>query len=415
MKKLRDHIKGRVSTRLIATLVMLAVVAFGTGCDKELSEVDDSKIIKKLSPQELDLISASNQLSFDIIKAEFSRQSNSNLFFSPVSTSMALGMIYNTVGETEKNQIQRFTGWDYMVEKEINKSYNEFISFLQISYDQMNISYANSIWFDDDITVNEHYRTKVMAYYDAEISEINFKKKGSLQSINNWGSLKTGGTFDQLTSFVPPIDYNIYLVNAFALQSGWSGNKHFKNTGAFTDHNGASQEIDILNLEEVRASINHTDLYEYIEVPLKRDQFYFSAIVPEVGTSFSEMVSDLSVSDIDINRSNAKEAVVNLSLPDLDFYTENTLKETLSQMGLHSIFTQGSDLSPSFSEQNLSISEINQVSRLDISSNFSIIPKNEFDNPALIKIEINKPFLYFVTDRHTRSVLFAGYYTHPDQ
>ena len=67
-------------------------------------------------------------------------------------------------------------GLESLVEKEINKSYNELLSFLQISDNHMDISYANSLWFSSELNIQEDYRSRVMAYYDAEISELNISR-----------------------------------------------------------------------------------------------------------------------------------------------------------------------------------------------------------------------------------------------
>jgi serine protease inhibitor len=128
-------------------MVIFAMLLMISGCDKELTEAEESKILKKLSPQDLELINATNNLSLNIIQAEYEQNKERNFFFSPVSVGMALGMIYNGVGEKEKYQIQQMTGLETLVENEINKSYNEFITFLQLNYDQTNVFCANSLWF----------------------------------------------------------------------------------------------------------------------------------------------------------------------------------------------------------------------------------------------------------------------------
>ena len=222
MATMRDKYSGSK-----AILVVIAILVIISGCDKELTEVEEQKILKKLSPQELELIQATNNLSLNVIKTEFQQKNNENFIFSPISVGMALGMIYNGVGEREKSKIQQVTGLESLVEKEINKSYNEIITFLQLHYDPSDIFCANSLWFSYGIDINENYRTKMMAYYDAEISEISFGKKTTLQFINNWGSLKSGGQLNHLTKLTPPSNYNIYLVNAFGVNASWQNGSFF--------------------------------------------------------------------------------------------------------------------------------------------------------------------------------------------
>ncbi|MCK5367887.1 MAG: hypothetical protein KAQ62_05020, partial [Cyclobacteriaceae bacterium] len=128
--------------------MLLGILMLISGCDKELAEINDNnKALRKLSMQERELINSNNLLSLDILKAEYVQNKNENFFFSPMSVGMALGMVYNGVGDEEKFQIQNVIGLESLVEKEINKSYNELLSFLQVSNDQMQITYANSLWY----------------------------------------------------------------------------------------------------------------------------------------------------------------------------------------------------------------------------------------------------------------------------
>ena len=399
---------SKISGTLLVLLILFA------GCEQELAEIDEGKVAKKLSNQELQLINSTNRLSFDILKSEYQQKKSENFFFSPVSTGIALGMLYNTVGENEKSQIQQLTGLESLVEKEINKTYNEFLSFIQLSSDQMNLTYANSIWFSDDVEINEYYRTKVMAYYDAEISEINFKKKSSLQYINSWGELKTSGTVGLLSSSSPLEHYSVYFVNAFGLQTAWAGNRQFTDLGYFTDLDGRQKEISLLKLEEVNAKTFDHSEYQFIEFPLKKEQYQMSIVLPDMNKSFDEVLEYFNLEELKWNKDNAKVVVANLEIPELDFHSENNLKSTLQNIGLTKLFSSQSDLSPAFAGDAQSISEINQVAKIKISRSASLSLSKDFSNPGLTKISLNKPFLYFISDKHTKSVLFAGFYTSPE-
>ena len=61
--------------KLIYLIVVLFLIS---GCDKELTEIDEHKVMKKLSLQEEELINATNSLSLDILKSEFQHNQNEN-------------------------------------------------------------------------------------------------------------------------------------------------------------------------------------------------------------------------------------------------------------------------------------------------------------------------------------------------
>lgn len=390
---------------------MLLIIS---GCDKELSEVEESKVLKRLSPQELELINATNNLSLNIIQAEFKKNKDENFFFSPISVGMALGMIYNGVGEKEKYQIQQMTGLESLIEKEINKSYNEFITFLQLNYDQSKVFCANSLWFSYGMNINENYRTKIMAYYDAEISEINFGKKTSLNYINNWGSLKTMGRLDQLTSITPPSNFNIYLVNAFGMNTSWENGRYFSKPMNFIKSNGTTTEVNSINLDQADVSAIFGNEFDFIEIPLEGQNFLFSIINPADNMTLENMIENFSVDEL-TREDYIREMKANVSMPDITFSSENNLKSTLGMLGLKEIFEPSIDLSPSFISKNQGISEINQVAKFNIKGKPASLENTSFSNPDLISITLNRPFLYFVRDKQTKSVIFAGYYSNPEE
>lgn len=384
-----------------------------SSCDKELAELDENKVLKKLSVQEQELINATNSLSLDILKTEYAQNNGDNIMFSPISVGMALGMIYNGVGEEEKLQIQNIMGIESLVEKEINKSYNELLSFFQVSNDQVNISYANSLWFSDNINIQEDYRTRVMAYYDAEISEFNFRKSSSLELINSWGSLKTHGNFENLISIVPSKD--IFLVNAFSLNTSWKHNAtNFQISRDFYNSKGEKLEVNTNNWNGLHVKINENDAYSMVEIPFENDQILLSVIQPEDFGSLKDLISSFTLIDLQQLSEEALEFKANVSLPKINFSADRAIKKTLSSIGLNSLFLSSTDLSPSFLEQNTQISEINHLAKINLHKNQIDLGSSSFNDSNLKSIYVNKPFIYFVKDKYTQTVLFAGYYQNPE-
>lgn len=386
-----------------------------SGCDKELAEIsDNNKVLRKLSMQERELINSNNLLSLDILKAEYIQNKNKNFFFSPMSVGMALGMVYNGVGDEEKFQIQYIIGLESLVEKEINKSYNELLSFLQVSNDQMHITYANSLWYSNRIDINEDFRTRVMAYYDAEIGEVNFTKPTSIDFINKWGNLKTQGSFEQLIKSAPSLNTDIFLITAFSLNTSWSNNYAFINKSAFFNTIGESTEIKTLNWDGMNVRINENNNLSFLEIPFEKDMFFFSVVQPEGDTEIDDLLETFSFNELNLITENAIDYKANVSLPDIKFSAEIPMKSVLSKIGLKSIFLPTTDLSPSVIDGRHQISNINHKAKIsfnDLSNSF----ENElsFTDSNLKQISINKPFLYFVRDKHTKTVLFAGYFASP--
>ncbi len=376
-------------------------------------ELEESKVLKKLSAQDLELIEATNNLSLNIIKARLELNNNENFLFSPVSVGMALGMIHNGVGQNEQSRIQEITGMQSLAQNEINKSYNEFLNFIQLSQRNTELFCANSMWFSYGLDINENYRSKLMAYYDAEISELNFGKKTTLQYVNNWGAFKTKGNLPEIASKLPEGDRQIYLINAFGLKTSWENVNYFYSENQFTGYTGQSREIKTVNLDQTYIRTFRNGHYDLFEIPLQRNNLVFSIIRPDENVLLDELTSIYSFYELLNQRGEFQDSRVNISIPDMVIEVENQLKTTLAGIGLQNIFTSSLDLSPSFPTSHDGISEIKQVASISISGQSPGLVGG-FSNPQLTTIYIDRPFLYFVSDRHTQSVIFAGYYSTPE-
>ena len=393
---------------------MIIVLFLISGCDKELAEIDEHKVMKKLSLQEEELINATNSLSIDILKAEFQHNQDENFFFSPVSVGMALGMIHNGVSEREKTQIQFIMGLESLEKKEINKSYSQFLNFLQVSNDQFDISYANSLWFSDNIDINEDFRTRVMAYYDAEISELNFNKSSSFNFINSWGSLKTRGNFEKLIEGIPSKNSDIFLINAFGLNTSWREGNNFKTTNDFYTAKGEKLKSSTMNFGSINIKKNENGDYNFLEIPFETANFYLSIVQPQELSFVSELIESFTIEELKYLTENAYMLKANVSLPEINFTGNGPLKTTLSNIGLQNIFSSRSDFSSSFIDSDKHVSDISYRAKININTHsFSNSIDTTFSNENLELLSVDKPFLYFVRENHTKTVLFAGYFSNP--
>lgn len=389
-------------------VLMIALSA----CDKELVEMEESKVVKKLSAQDLELIEATNNLSLRILNARLEQNANESFLFSPVSVGMALGMIYNGVGQNDQLQIRNVAGLQTLAQNEINKSYSDFLNFIQLSQRQTELFYVNSIWFSYDLSINENYRTKLMAYYDAEISELNFGRKSTIQYINNWGAVKTRGHLIEIAKNLPEGNSGIYMINALGLHASWENANYFYTENQFKGNDGIEKPVRAINLDQTFVKSYHNDVYQLLDIPLNGNGLTFSVLQPYENGSIEELTNHYSVHELLNQSGNFEEIRANISMPDIAFKVDNTLKSTLTNIGLQNIFQPSLDLSPSFPSSHHGISEISQVTSVNIKGQAQI-PALEFSNPNLTTIYLNRPFLYFVRDGHTKSVIFAGYYTNP--
>jgi serpin B len=254
-----------------------------------------------------------------------------------------------------------------------------------------------------------------MAYYDAEVTELNFNKPSALEYINSWGSLKTGGSFSQLIKKAPASPQDIFLINAFGIDTHWKqANYVYRSSSQFHLNNGLMQEVRTINWDGIDIRLSEQSDYSYFEIPFENDLVLLSVIQPAPSSELNAVMHELSLADLEYLRSSAAELKANVSLPEINFSTDRSIRQALSNIGLRDLFLSTTNLSPSFGYGNRRLSDINHLSKIETNSKLIGLQSSAtFSNQQLMAVNVDHPFIYFVQDKHTNTVLFAGYYSNP--
>ncbi len=408
---MNSNFSHRSIFRLLFPLAIIALLL--SGCDKELSEVSESKVMRKISPEEAQLIRSTNELAVNLLKAESALEKNT--IFSPLSIGMALGMISNGVADQQRWKIEELTGMPATDVNEINKTFNQLISFFQLNQGQMDVRYANSIWFAFGNDVAEDFRSKVMAYYDAEVSELNFTKHLAAEHIAKWTSYKTDGLFNKLSVYIPKKKNEVLIVNAFGLETTWAQpTLTFRSEGLFKTKSAKTKKIHTLNWDGANAKWADDGDMTLLEIPMNNDLFYLSVIVPNEDMAFREFLSSFTIEDYHAMIDGAIDLKANITIPEVKLSGEVSFSRALAGMGLSDLFTQSAGLQKVFLNPEVRLSDIRHLARISFPESLQTENKrNSFANQKLQTISVGNSYIFFIRDRHTRTILFAGFVTDP--
>ena len=111
-------------------------------------------------------------------------------------------------------------------------------------------------------------------------------------------------------------------------------------------------------------------------------------------------------------------STVNLALPRFSTETTNTqLKSQLQQLGIRSIFAPEQARLTEVSSKPLFVSDILQKARIKVeeagceAAAVTVAQmKNTMAPDNIVEFRADRPFLYFITERSTGLILFAGAY-----
>src|SRR4029450_4714261 len=130
---------------------LFAILAFAAACHDPNAPSGGAPRItalpRALSSGEQAVIGASNEFGFNLPPELDRTRADSNIFMSPLSASMALGMTMNGASGQTFDEMRSAPGLGTQPSAEINGSYRSLIDMLRTLDRTVDFRIANSIWY----------------------------------------------------------------------------------------------------------------------------------------------------------------------------------------------------------------------------------------------------------------------------
>jgi serpin B len=410
-------------------LLIIIIIGFSTisfSCKKESTDNTPGEFKQvNLTEKQKQLINTSNAFGFDFFKKAISVSgSETNMMVSPLSVSMALGMTRNGAANGTLEAMTNTLGFAGMSETEINESYKYIIETFSGLDPKVKLQIANSIWYDNSFSAEVAFVNTNQSYFGAEVSKLDLSGATAVDMINAWVKEKTNSLIPKIIDQIPA-NAVMYLVNAVYFKGLWRSQFESKNTvqKPFTLSNGTVVQAPAMNQHATFPYYKGAG-FEAIELPYNQGNFEMSVILPDAGKSVGDIISLLSQENWDAWSKQFGERDIQLQLPKFKYeYEEKQMKPILSGMGM----------GVTFDPDNADFTRINSGGGLYISRvlHKTYIETNEegTEAAAVTAVEIgvtsagpgqpyaftiNRPFVYFIREKSTGTILFIGTVMNPN-
>ncbi len=404
-------------TTLFGTLFLLAAVL---GCQKQEAGIPVD--LKNLPEKSAQLIEADNQFGLELFQKITARAGvNDNTMISPLSVSLALAMTYNgAAGETRKDMEKTLKLYGLTTEQ-INKAHQALVQALQSADPEVKLEIANAIYYSQLLKVDDDFVSVNREYYDAVVNPLDFSSPAAaLKVINGWVSEKTHGKIPTIIDQIEA-DLVMVLLNAVYFNGIWKTRFGDQDTHSlpFRTGDGLQREVATMKLE---TALEYTtnNLFSAVNLPYGQGQYQMTVLLPHSGKSTDEVVAAMSSDNWNNWMKGFKtENHVVVRMPRFKFSWTMTLNEILSLMGMTSAFTPYvADFSGITKQSDLYIGYVIHKTFVDVNENgteaaavtavgmyTTSIPG---DQPEKIYFNVDRPFLFAITERNTGAVLFIG-------
>jgi serine protease inhibitor len=416
----------RAISRFLVSGALLIVAACDSATAPDgAAEPELKSLPRSLSAAELEVIGANNAFAFDILRETVRHKPEPNVFLSPLSAAMALGMTMNGArGATFEGMRAALRFGDAEVPA-INQSYRDLIDLLLGLDDNVDMRLANSIWARQGFPFHEAFLQTNREYFEAQIATLDFRTADAAATINRWVETNTGGKIKEIINPPIPPEVVMYLINAVYFKGTWRERFDRAETrdAPFTLADGKKKTVRMMN--RLGPVLYHSDAQvgvQIIELVYGRGAFAMTIVLPAPDTDLNGLIAALDAQGWNEWTGALRETKLQLSLPRFRIEYETVMTDALITLGMADAFTPfGADftgMSPRGLE--LYISNVKQKTYVDVNeegteaaavTSVGVGVGCACPPPAVI---IDRPFLVALRERFSGTILFLGIIGEPN-
>ena len=362
-------------------------------------------------------VAQDNEFAFDLLKKTITSSGETNVFISPLSVSIALGMAWNgAIGQT-KTEMESALRMSGMSVADINDYYKLMQSSLPAIDPTTKLNIANSLWYKNGFPVKAEYLKVNTDYFGAYIKSLDFSKSWAVDTINNWCAKKTNNLIKKPLDQIPQ-DAVMYLVNAIYFKGIWR--KHFetKNTkeADFTNESGDKLKVNMMYQKDTFAYA--ADTYaQYLDMPYGNNAFSMTVILPQEGKTTTDVLNNMTIENWNnlMQRMSSKE--VEVYMPRFKTQNKFLLNEPLKNMGMNLAFSDFANFR-NIADTDLLISRVIHDTYIELTEEGTeaaavtiieiMTTSMPLEPPPTPIFKVNKPFLFVIREKSSGVILFVG-------
>ena len=403
-------------TRVRSIVVLVASGLLAAGCGTDATGPSDrpepiTELPRALTVTERSLLDAGTRFGLDLLGVLAPAHRQKNLFFSPLSASMALGMTLNGADGATFDQMAATLGYGSLPQAEINAAYSTLLELLQEVDPDVTVSIANAVWFRDGTPLDPTFVSRVRDAFDADVAAVDFGAPATLARINDWVEEKTGGTIPKLYDALPAGLVSL-LANAVYFEGGWTDRFDPARTRSGPFDTGVGEvQADFMSRRGVVGFREGAD-HQVVELPYGGQAWAMTLLLPAPGTDPTELVAGLDPAAWSALVDGLGEREIVVELPRLELAWERRLNDDLQALGMTDAFDPGrADLSRMIPGGGVWIDEVKQKSFVKVDEEGTVaaaVTGVSVVESLPTTVRFDRPFVLAIRERLSGTLLFLG-------
>ncbi|HMR83064.1 MAG TPA: serpin family protein [Niabella sp.] len=337
-----------------------------------------------------------------------------DIFVSPLSLHIALGMLVNGAKGETKSQMIKALRSESLPQEELNNAYKTLLTELPKADPLVKMALANAIFYRNRFTVETPFLNTMKNTFDAQITGLPFIPSDK-DIINKWASDHTNGKIPKVLDNFKPEDI-MFLLNALYFKGNWRSKFDKKNTKdqPFYLEGGGQKTVKMMNQKDTFMLASGSD-FTALQMPYGNGQFRATLILPNTGKSLASILNGMSANAWGQLQNSFHTRSVKVGLPKFKLEQEFKLNETLKSMGMLSAFLKNAELEGigslkplfvDFVKQNTFVAVDEEGTEAAAVTTIGVVTASMPVEPP--QFVCNRPFGLVISEETSNIILFMG-------
>jgi len=404
---------------LIHIILVFVLIFSITSCSKSPTEPEERNV-RDLTSVEKQLVESDNSFGLNVFREINNDEKDENVFISPLSISMALGMTLNGANGETKQGMQNALELAGLTDQQINDSYKSLIELLVGLDPKVKFKIANSIWYRNGFTFEQDFLDVNKNYFDAEVSGLDFSNPQSKNIINSWVENNTNGKIKQIVDNIDPLTV-MFLINAIYFKGTWTYEfDKNKTQDSFFNLSDGSQVQCKMMAQAGEFSYFVNDEFQAVDLPYGDELFSMTIILPQADKDIDALVETLNADNWNTWLNNFSNSEGELYFPRFKLEYEIKLNDVLKSLGMEVAFNPSlADFTRMYKDGGIYIDKVKHKSFVEVNEEgteaaaATVVEMKLTSVGSGFTLRIDRPFIFAIRENHSGTILFIGKIVNP--
>ena len=408
--------RNRSRWPILAMMALLTILLWQCSENPATSPPGSQSI--DLSQAEKALIESDNEFGLKLFREINAIQGDSNIFISPLSISMALGMTLNGADGGTQEAMEQTLALSGLTSEEINESYRHLIDLLTGLDPLVQFDIANSIWYKypDFPEPEPDFLQRCQQYFDALVTGLDFSLPEAAPTINAWVEENTNGKIEEIVD--DPIDPSIcmFLINAIYFKGSWvyQFDENQTQDEPFYLLGGSTTTCPLMSQKTIHSYLLNDD-FMAVDLPYGDGSYSMTLFTPRQSLDPDDLIARMNPENVATWLGQMTADSIDVFIPRFKLEYKRELKRDLTALGMGIAFSPGqADFTKMYQDVPVWISKVKHKTFLEVNeegTEAAAVTSVEMEYSGIPEIPVfraDRPFVFMIRENRSGTILFIG-------